>query len=361
MERTILSPVVDRIISWSIDNPLSAPARYLTATLLVVVTGMVRAAFITSLLPWLLFIPIILVVALTMGRRTGLYAVVASALTAALSIPHFDATFWLTNAQWVASALFIVVNAMIVTVAAEVRAGFMRARQASADYRHLAEQREQDARQLAVANASLLEKEEQAKLLAGELGHRLKNLLAITQAVASQTLRQATDLPTATDALSVRLAALGRATDVLTASSWEAADMHTLARSVIDGHAGGVRLDGPPIRFNAQVSLALALVLHELATNATKYGALSNGTGHVDLQWAIRPDSTAADDPRFTLTWREVDGPLVEPPKRQGFGSLLIERSLRSYFRGLISMNYEPSGLVFTIDAPLTGTGAEVV
>jgi two-component sensor histidine kinase len=360
MERTVSSPVVDRIISWSIDNPLSAPARYLAATLLVVVAGVVRAAFITSLLPWLLFIPIILGVALTMGRRTGLYAVVVSALAAALGIPHPGATFWLTNAQWVASALFIAVNAMIVTVAAEVRAGFMRARQASADYRQLAEQREQDARELAVANASLLEKEEQAKLLTGELGHRLKNLLAIVQAVASQTLRQATDLSTATDALSFRLAALGRATDVLTASSWEAADMHTLVRSAIGGHASGVRLDGPPIRFNAQISLALALALHELATNATKYGALSNGTGYVDLCWVIRPGDTATDDPRFILSWREVGGPPVEPPSRRGFGSLLIERSLRSYFRGSISMNYEPSGLVFTIDAPLAGAGMEV-
>lgn len=203
---------------------------------------------------------------------------------------------------------------------------------------------------------TLHEAQERQTLLNHELGHRLKNLLTIVQAVATQTIRQSNDLATAGDALSFRLAALGRAADVLTAASWDAADMATLARGAIDGqagHTGRISIDGPPIRFNAQVSLALTLALHELATNATKYGALSNGSGHVDLCWAVQPGNTDMEKQRFTLSWRETGGPLVEPPSRRGFGSLLIERSLRSYFRGSITMNYDPSGLVFTIDAPL--------
>lgn len=211
-------------------------------------------------------------------------------------------------------------------------------------------------RQRDAAIDELAAKEEQGRLLNQELGHRLKNLLSIVQAVATQTIRQSDDLATAGDALSFRLAALGRAADVLTAASWDAADMATLARAAIDGqagHTGRIRIDGPPIRFNAQVSLALTLALHELATNATKYGALSNGSGHVDLCWAVQPGNTDMEKQRFTLSWREAGGPPVEPPSRRGFGSLLIERSLRSYFRGSITMNYNPSGLVFTIDAPL--------
>lgn len=211
-------------------------------------------------------------------------------------------------------------------------------------------------RQRDAAIAELAAKEEQGRLLNQELGHRLKNLLAIVQAVATQTIRQSDDLATAGDALSFRLAALGRAADVLTAASWDAADMATLAHAAIDGqagHTGRIRIDGPPIRFNAQVSLALTLALHELATNATKYGALSTGSGHVDLRWAVQAGDSDPEKQRFTLSWREAGGPRVEPPSRRGFGSLLIERSLRSYFRGSIAMKYDPSGLVFTIDAPL--------
>lgn len=202
---------------------------------------------------------------------------------------------------------------------------------------------------------------ERQRLLSGELGHRLKNLLTVVQAVASQTLRRAPDLVEADKLLAFRLAAIGRASDVLTASEWTDADLHDLVRTALATHgniADRFEITGPQVRFSAQVALAMTLALHELATNATKYGALSNETGRIRLNWAI-DDGPNPAEPRFSFTWRELDGPPVQPPAHRGFGSLMIERSLRSYFRGETKMSFEPTGLTFRIDAPLAGAQAD--
>jgi two-component sensor histidine kinase len=201
------------------------------------------------------------------------------------------------------------------------------------------------------------------QLLSTELGHRLKNMLTVVQAVASQTLRQASDLQSANEALTFRLAAFGRAADILTAADWEDADLTDLIRAVMATHEGiadRFRVSGPPIRFKSEVALGLALAFYELATNATKYGSLSNDGGRVDVDWQVEPAS-AADDARFRLRWQETGGPPVSPPTRRGFGSLMIERSLRGYMRGDIQVKYEPEGLVFEIDAPLAGAQAKGV
>lgn len=206
-----------------------------------------------------------------------------------------------------------------------------------------------------------IELHERQKILSGELGHRLKNLLSIVQAVASQTLRQSPDLETANEALAFRLAAFGRAADVLTASHWDDADLDTLVQGALATHGSitdRFRASGPAVRFRSEVALALALALHELVTNATKYGALSNETGYVDLKWSVELGPNG-ENARFNLTWREIGGPLVQPPTRRGFGSLMIERSLRGYFRGETAISYHPDGLIFQIDAPLAGAQAE--
>jgi two-component sensor histidine kinase len=201
----------------------------------------------------------------------------------------------------------------------------------------------------------------QQQVLSSELGHRLKNLLAVVQAVASQTLRQAPDLKTAGQALSFRLAAFGRAADVLTASHWEDADLHALIESALATH-GSIKdrfyMEGPPVRFRSEVALGLTLTFHELATNAVKYGALSNDIGHVEVKWSVTA-GPEDESKRFRLTWREIGGPAVVPPTRRGFGSLMIERSTQGYLRGEITVEYRPDGLVFGIDAPLAGAQAE--
>ncbi len=202
--------------------------------------------------------------------------------------------------------------------------------------------------------------EVQQELLRHELGHRLKNVLTVVQSVASQTLRQADDLPSANRALAARLAALGEATDVLTAQSWEAADLRTLIGKALAAHGGigeRVRAIGPAMTLQPQVTLALALALHELATNAAKYGALSSAWGRVDVTWSATKGTDEAG-PRFQFRWQEVGGPEVRMPSRRGFGSTMIERSLAAYFRGEASINYPPEGVIFTLDCPLAEAGS---
>ncbi|RST30323.1 sensor histidine kinase [Sphingomonas ginkgonis] len=194
------------------------------------------------------------------------------------------------------------------------------------------------------------------RLLAGELNHRLKNLLTIIQAVVNQTLRRATDLGTANVNLSQRLAAIGRAADVLTAAEWEEAPIRDLVRNAVATSSGidsRFRLSGPAICIKPLPALALTLALHELVTNAMKHGALSNDSGTVDLSWSLLANGEV--DPHFTMAWQEHGGPPVRPPTRRGFGTLMIERSLRAYFPDGVWTRYEPDGLVFTIDSPFPG------
>jgi two-component sensor histidine kinase len=331
----------DRTMAWSLARTPPWPLRLALATAVMLVVAVVRALFVTGLLPWLLFIPAALLIALAFGRLTGLYAVLLSALLAGIAIARPGQPWWLTGEQWVASGTYVLVCSGVAAIAGELRDAFRRLAAGAAE--------------LAASNALLVEREEQLGLLNHELGHRLKNQLSIVQAVASQTLRQAADLRGANDSLTSRLAALGRATDVLVRNDWTAADVHTLARTALSAHqsvAGRFHFAGPTIRFDPQVSLALTLAFHELMTNAIKYGALSNDAGHVELSWSVRAGAIGVQ-PRFDLTWREVGGPPVRPPTRRGFGSVMIERSLRSYFRGDTAIAYEPDGLVFRIDAPL--------
>ncbi|MFP5076631.1 PAS domain-containing protein [Rhizobium sp. YIM 134829] len=196
--------------------------------------------------------------------------------------------------------------------------------------------------------------EAQQKLLNDELSHRLKNVLSVVQSVAAQTLRQADDLGSASQALSARLVALGEATAVLTASSWSSAGLEAMIHSVL-GHHGTIgerfRLSGPPLTLRANGALAFALALHELATNASKYGALSCESGHVSLSWSITENGPEAR--RLHLVWQEIGGPKVSPPSRRGFGSTMIERSLQAYFEGETRLDYHADGLIFEIDCPL--------
>lgn len=314
--------------------------------MVVGLTAILRAMFVTGLLPWLLFVPVVLLLGLLAGRGAGIYSALLSTLLAALSIASPHEPFWLSGAQWLASLLFVLVAIGVVLLSSELRAAFRR----TILY---ASERED-------ALARLLERDRQRELLQRELSHRMKNLLTIVQAVVQQTLRQSTDMKSASDAIGFRLAALGNAANILTASEWSAADLHSIADAALaihDGKANRVSLRGPHVRFNSQVSMALALTFHELVTNAMKYGALSNDTGTVDLSWSVERGAKS-EEMRFRLVWRESGGPEVRQPTRQGFGTRLIERSLRSYLWGDATIEYHPAGLVFRIDAP--GEGAQV-
>ena len=197
--------------------------------------------------------------------------------------------------------------------------------------------------------------EEHQRLLTGELQHRVKNTLALVQAMASQTFRDAPDLGAAREAFAARLISLGRAHDILTQSSWTEAPIAQIVEGSLAVHRGfgtsRIRASGPDVPLAARPALALALALHELATNAAKYGALSNGSGTVDLRWHIVHE---AGEPRFRLTWSEQDGPpILAQPTRRGFGSRLIERSFAAEVGGEVRLTYAPTGLTCRLEAPL--------
>ncbi|MBE7204220.1 MAG: PAS domain S-box protein [Parafilimonas terrae] len=197
--------------------------------------------------------------------------------------------------------------------------------------------------------------EEHQRLLTAELQHRVKNTLAMVQAIASQTLRGAADLDEAREAFAARLISLGRAHDILTQASWTEAPIADIVAGALMAHrdAGGTRIrtGGPNVLLAAKPALSLALALHELATNAAKYGALSTEGGFVDLRWHVTDEDTL---PRFCLMWSEHGGPpILTPPTRRGFGSRLIERSFAAEGRGEVAMTYAPTGFVCRLAAPL--------
>jgi PAS domain S-box-containing protein len=194
----------------------------------------------------------------------------------------------------------------------------------------------------------LKQAESHQRLLIHELNHRVKNTLAIVQAIARQTFRQA-GTSEARDAFEGRLAALSAAHDVLTRRNWETATIGQAVDSSLQALGRGadrVRVEGPDLLVPPKTAIALAMVIHELATNALKYGALSVPEGHVELGWA-------SSRGRLRLSWRELDGPRVEIPQRRGFGTRLIEQGLAAELDGHVELRFEPAGVVCTVDAPL--------
>ncbi len=191
--------------------------------------------------------------------------------------------------------------------------------------------------------------EDAQRVLTQEMAHRMKNSLAMVQAIATQTLRQAHTMDEAREAISSRLAALARAQDILTRSNFTEADVHEVVDAAIAPHrlAGDrIAMAGPHAELSAQRALGLSLAIHELATNAAKYGALSNETGRVVMIWE-------AANGTFEFRWIESGGPPVIPPERRGFGSKLIERIVASYFDGEGHIDFDPAGIRFTLAGAL--------
>jgi PAS domain S-box-containing protein len=195
--------------------------------------------------------------------------------------------------------------------------------------------------------------ERRQKLLVDELNHRVKNTLATVQAIASQTLRTAADPDAFREAFESRLIGLSATHDLLTATSWRSAPLRDVL--MVEFRPYGperYKLEGPDADLSPSEALALGLLFHELATNAAKYGALSSAGGSVTVSWSL---SGAADEQRLSLEWVEQDGPAVEPPSRRGFGSRLIERSLKGALKGEAHLEFAPEGLRCHVELPLRG------
>ncbi|HEY0647068.1 sensor histidine kinase [Phenylobacterium sp.] len=200
------------------------------------------------------------------------------------------------------------------------------------------------------------------RLLINELNHRVKNTLATVQSIVTQTLRSA-DVSTRTrDVLTSRIVALSKAHDVLTNEQWSGADLGEIAAQAAQPFRLGlgeerIVMSGPRVRVLPKTAIAFALAVHELATNAVKYGALSGNEGRVDFSWRI---SGRGDGRELTAVWREIDGPRVTSPTRAGFGTRLIERGLAADLNGEVTIRYPADGVVCTIRARLEGAELEV-
>jgi len=196
--------------------------------------------------------------------------------------------------------------------------------------------------------------EEHQRVLIHELNHRVKNTLATVQSIASQTLRNAHTAADAQQALESRLFALSRAHDVLTRENWEAANLHEIVAQAVEPYRNRgkshIEFAGPTVRIPPRMALALAMALQELATNAVKYGALSNESGHVGIRWVIDHSDAQAS---LRLRWEEIGGPPVQAPERRGFGTRLIERSLAHDLAGRATITFASAGVVCEIKAPL--------
>ena len=151
-------------------------------------------------------------------------------------------------------------------------------------------------------------------------------------------------------AFTARLMALSKAHDILTRQQWKGSQFAEIAREVIllNGvDADRLHLAGPKVSLHPPLALALSMALHELTTNAMKFGALSNAQGHIDLRWSC-PEPQSVE-----IVWQEHKGPTVAPPQREGFGVRLLQRSLAADLRGPVNLDYRPEGLVCTIVAAL--------
>lgn len=194
--------------------------------------------------------------------------------------------------------------------------------------------------------------EETQRLLIDELNHRIKNTLATVQAIATQTLRRAVTPNDFVSSFNGRIKALARAHGLLTGSSFQGAEITDLVREqLLLGGEEDQRISwsGPALTLEAQPALHMALILHELGTNARKHGALTQPQGRVAVRWQVQDGDSRA----LHLHWREVGGPpLSGPPTAKGFGSVLIENSLRAH-GGEVTMNFAEGGLICEITLPL--------
>ncbi len=194
--------------------------------------------------------------------------------------------------------------------------------------------------------------EAQRELLLAELNHRVKNTLAVVQAIAHQTFRDGDGAATARAAFEGRLVALAAAHNLLTQANWQSASLHQLAADAVQALGANrhrVAIEGPRVLLSPKPALSIALALHELCTNAVKYGSLSNASGTVAVGWVWQD----GEPPRLRLEWREEGGPPVVPPKRRGFGSRLVERSLAHDLEGEVALAFRPEGVLCTIEAPI--------
>jgi two-component system CheB/CheR fusion protein len=194
--------------------------------------------------------------------------------------------------------------------------------------------------------------QERQELLLGELTHRVKNTLAVVQSIARQTLRASPEPDQFLERFEGRLAAMANSHGLLVQSDWQGADFAALANVQLQAYASnevdGLRIKGPPVILNADLATPFGLVLHELASNAAKYGALSRRGGRVSVIWTVE----IRNQQRFLIVvWKEAGGPKTQQPTGQGLGTSLIENAIPG---ATVHQNFDPNGLICTIELALS-------
>jgi PAS domain S-box-containing protein len=190
-----------------------------------------------------------------------------------------------------------------------------------------------------------------AKTLIDELNHRVKNTLSTMQSIVWQAFKNASDTEAIRESIEARLFALSRSHDLLTREHWESAGLRDLVNDALEpfgvanGRAERFSITGSDVRLPPKAILALGIALHELATNAVKYGAFSNAAGSILIAWAIEGE-------RLVLRWQERNGPSVTPASRKGFGSQVLERGLAHELEGEVHLDFQPNGVACTINIP---------
>jgi two-component sensor histidine kinase len=203
------------------------------------------------------------------------------------------------------------------------------------------------------ASLELANAHRRQEILLKELNHRVKNLLSVVIAMAKRTLPHGV-ANGSRDLLIHRLNALARTHDLLLESEWRGAELTKIIVSELTLYTGRIEAEGPEIFLKPNTAQMFAMILHELATNSAKYGALSAAGGHIDLRWRVEKD----EQPGFTLTWRESGGPVVTPPTQKGFGATLLQDSLPEASG---SISYRSEGIVYELKAPLSAVAEHAV
>ena len=199
--------------------------------------------------------------------------------------------------------------------------------------------------------------EQRQLLLTNELAHRGKNLLAVILSITSRSLSVRRPLTEARDVLIKRLHALARSQSVLISEGFEGAPLTEIVRLEFESFSDQIEAVGPHVMLSPRVAQTFALLVHELATNATKYGALSRPDGQIAIRWSIEGVGARA---RFRFQWQESGGPPVVPPTRQGFGRIVLEKAAAQEFGAPPKIRFAPEGLSYEIDAPLSAVTVAV-
>jgi len=290
----------------------------LTCVGLAALIRLLIAIWIPTGIPYITFFPFVLLATLLGSLRAGVAALLGSMVAGSVFFVEATRHWPLPFTAWTGMIAFLISGGLIVWLS------------------HL----------VATAFRAVEDGRQQERLLVLELQHRVKNTLSIVQSLASQTFSGSAEDAAFRAAFTDRLVALGRAHNVLSETAWREVTMPALVARAIEPFVkeGSPRIsvEGEDMLLRPALIVDLALCLHELATNATKYGALSADHGAVEIRWRRVAEG------RVELAWRETGGPTVSPPTRRGFGTRLLQQGLSRGARPVVSTDYAPDGLRWT-------------